>query len=42
MDELYRFLKSFNKYARNTDVMIAAALVGILGLVTFFAVLFRQ
>src|SRR5437867_361468 len=30
MDELYNFLKGFNKYARNTDVMIAAGLVGIL------------
>jgi flagellar biosynthesis protein FlhA len=30
MDDLYKFLKGFNKYARNTDIMIAAALVGIL------------
>jgi flagellar biosynthesis protein FlhA len=30
VDELYQFLKGFNKYTRNTDVMIAAGLVGIL------------
>src|ERR1700722_3335465 len=30
MNDLYNLLKSFNKYARNTDVMIAAGLVGIL------------
>src|SRR3954463_14122319 len=30
MDEIYNFLKGFNKYARNTDIMIAAALIGIL------------
>lgn len=30
MDELYRILKGLNKYTRNTDVMIAAGLVGIL------------
>jgi len=30
MDDLYKFLKGINKYARNTDVMIAAALVGIM------------
>jgi flagellar biosynthesis protein FlhA len=30
MDELYRFLKGFNRYARNTDVLIAMGLVGIL------------
>src|SRR5271169_1479561 len=30
MDDLYQFLKGFNKYARNTDVLIAGALVGIM------------
>src|SRR4051794_27110300 len=30
MDDLYNFLKGFNKYTRNADMMIAAALVGIL------------
>ena len=30
MDDLYFFLKGFNKYARNTDALIAAALVGIM------------
>jgi flagellar biosynthesis protein FlhA len=30
MNDLYNLLKGFNKYARNTDVMIAAGLVGIL------------
>lgn len=30
MDDLYQFLKGLNKYTRNTDVMIAAGLVGIL------------
>jgi len=30
VDELYRILKGLNKYTRNTDVMIAAGLVGIL------------
>src|SRR5208282_4646874 len=30
MDELFNFLKGFNKYARNTDIMIAVALIGIL------------
>src|SRR5579862_445965 len=30
MNELYGFLKGFNKYARNTDVLIAGALIGIL------------
>src|SRR5277367_589616 len=30
MNQLYEFLKSLNKYTRNTDAMIAAGLVGIL------------
>jgi len=30
VDDLYQFLKGLNKYTRNTDVMIAAGLVGIL------------
>jgi len=30
MDEIYNFLKGFNKYTRNTDILIAGALVGIL------------
>ncbi|MCC6276702.1 MAG: flagellar biosynthesis protein FlhA [Oligoflexia bacterium] len=30
MDELYNFLKGFNRFAKNTDAMIAAAVVGIL------------
>ena len=30
MNELYNLLKSFNKYARNTDILIAAGLIGIL------------
>ena len=30
MEDLYKFLRSFNKYTKNSDVMIAMALVGIL------------
>src|ERR1700722_4645388 len=30
MNDLYNLLKSFNKYARNTDIMIAAGLIGTL------------
>lgn len=30
MNDLYNFLKGFNKYAKNVDVLIAVALIGIL------------